>query len=228
MPSRPDLRERTQQDLDELLGQLAVLAKALLLRNGEFFPFGATIGMRGKFALVTPVPDSTAPTAHDVVDAILAELQGSRETIRACGIAAMAETESGADAVRIELEHAEGSSLVIALPYARGEFGAFAYGDMEARRVARRVWVAPPPAPPAKGKPTARPAAKRVDQGVLFDEPEGPAHAKPVDKGPKAAKVSANPPESARPDTTATPHRTGSSPRAAAAKGRTHLRPQPV
>ena len=228
MPSRPDLRERTQQDLDELLGQLAVLAKALLTRNGEFFPFGATIGKRGKFALITPVPESDAPTAHDVVDAILSELLGSRETIRACGIAAMAETESGADAVRIELEHAEGSSLVIALPYARGDFGAFAYGDMEARRVARRVWVAPPPAPPAKGKPSARPAAKRVDQGVLFDGPEAPAHAKPVDKRPKAAKASATPPKPARPEATSAPHRKGASPRSAAAKGRTQLRPQPA
>jgi hypothetical protein len=152
MASTVDARERSQGDLDDLLSRSAMLAKALLIRNGEFFPFGATIGTRGKFALVTPVPEVETPTAHDVIASIVEELEATRSGIRACAVVAMAVTEGGVDAVRIELEHSDGSSLVIALPYARGELGAFAYGDMEAHRIKPRIWVTPPVSipPPAK------------------------------------------------------------------------------
>jgi len=159
--SSSDGREKTQKDLDDLLSQSAMLAKTLLMRNGEFFPFGATVGMRGKFALVTPVPDTDAPTSHDVLESIVRELEATLPSIRACAIVAMAATETGVDAVRIELEHATGPSLVIALPYARGDLGAFAYGDMEARRTAPRLWATPT----TKTKPpstTARPSKAKV------------------------------------------------------------------
>lgn len=201
MVAREDIRERAQGDLDELLSQLAMVAKALLIRNGEFYPFGATIGTRGKFALVTPVPEGDRPTAHDVLDAVLADVRGVASTVRACGLVAMATSEAGGDAVRIELEHASGSALVIALPYARGEFGAFAYGDMEAHRIAPRIWIEPEPPAKAPRKAAAKPAPKHVDQPALFDLPEvsaPPVPEKPVAK-PKGAK---------RAD--AAPHRTGS------------------
>jgi len=142
-----------------------MLAKTLLIRNGEFFPFAATVGKRGKFTLVTPLPETETPTAHDVLDAIVGELQEVLSTIRACAIVAMAATETGVDAVRVELEHASGPSLVIALPYARGELGAFAYGDMEAHRTAPRLWVKPPKkkTPPAA---TARPSKAKAAETV--------------------------------------------------------------
>lgn len=164
MSERLSRQERIQQDLDELLSQLAVLAKALIIRNGEFFPFGASIGKRGKYTLVTPVPEADQPTSHDVVDAILSEIRSTRATLRACGVAAMAATAEGADAVRIELEHVEGSSLVIALPYARGDFGAFAYGDMEALRAERRIWTPEPETPtrPSRSPSRTKSATKAV------------------------------------------------------------------
>lgn len=141
MSARPNRQERIQQDLDELLRQSATLAKALLIRNGEFFPFGATIGKRGKFDLITPIPEGNRPTAQDVVEAVFTNIRSQSGSLRASSMTAIAATESGSDAVRIELEHVEGSSLVIALPYTRQESGAFTYGGMEARRVEPRIWA---------------------------------------------------------------------------------------
>lgn len=183
MPSRPTHEERIQADLDELLGQLAILAKALLIRNGEFFPFGATIGKRGKFTLVTPVPESERPTAHDVVDAVITQIRSSKDTLRACGVVAMAETATGNDAVRIELEHAEGSSLVIALPYARGDFGAFTYGDLEARRAERRVWLPVTAKPARPSQPSTRAEVKSKTQRVPAKKPEQPAKGRQAIRG---------------------------------------------
>ncbi|MBN2176808.1 MAG: hypothetical protein JW722_04035 [Demequinaceae bacterium] len=211
MPSRPSGQERIQQDLDELLGQLATLAKALLIRNGEFFPFGASIGKRGKFTLVTPVPEGDRPTAHDVVDAILADVRSSRDSLRAYGVAAMALTSSEDDAVRIELEHAEGSSLMIALPYTRGDFGTFAYGDMEARRTDRRVWPtrthprSPKRTTAAKAKPKAAPKATPKARAQAKATPKSDSTAKetPDSRGTSKAK----PPREARPSAVGTGHR---------------------
>ena len=171
MAARPTREERIQSDLDELLGQLGVLAKTLLIRNGEFFPFGATISKRGRYALVVPVPEADRPTAHDVVDAVFAEIRSTRDTLRACGTVAMATTASGVDAVRIELEHCEGSSIVVALPYAKGDLGAFAYGDLEARRAERRVWPAETKKPARPPKTTPRPAVAAKTPAPAKPEP---------------------------------------------------------
>lgn len=193
MATPESAREKMQTDLDSLLGQLAMLAKTLLQRNGEFFPFGATIGSRGKFALVTPVPEADSPTAHDVLDAVLAEIAATKSSIRACGIVAMASTDAGTDAVRIQMEHAEGSSLVIALPYARTASGGLTFGTMEAHRTKPDVWesVSPnPPRPPSK--PSTRAAATpplTLDFDLPADPPQRPerAHSKRTTLRPQPA-----------------------------------------
>ncbi len=224
MSARISRQERVQQDLDELLGQLAILAKALIIRNGEFFPFGATIGKRGKYTLVTPVPESDQPTPHDVVDAILSEIQTSRDTFRAYGVTMMAATAEGADAVRIELEHVEGSSLVIALPYARGDFGAFAYGDMGALLAERRVWTAEPKAPTRPSRSTSRAkSASKAAPKKAAPKKAAPKKAAPTG-GPKPSKTTktTSPREATRQSgTSATGHRS-------AHPTRKSLRAQPV
>lgn len=213
MSARISHQERIQQDLDELLSQLAVLAKALIIRNGEFFPFGASIGKRGKYTLVTPVPEADQPTSHDVVDAIFSDLRSSRGSLRACGVAAMAATVEGTDAVRIELEHSEGSSLVIALPYTRGDLGAFAYGDMEAHRANRRIWPVEAPARTRSSKRAAPANAKTKAPSKATPKPsasgEPSAAAKPTKDTPNPrGTAQAKPPREARSSTTGTGYRT--------------------
>jgi len=163
MSPRLSRQERIQQDLDELLSQSAMLAKALLVRNGEFFPFGATIGKRGKFNLVTPTPEGDRPTSQDVITAVLNDFGSDRDALRATSITALATTESGAEAVRVELEHADGPSIVIALPYSRKPNGSFEYGEMEAHHTGRRVWLDDPK--PRKKAPARAPAKSTAKRG---------------------------------------------------------------
>ncbi len=163
MSPRLSRQERIQQDLDELLSQSAMLAKALLVRNGEFFPFGATVGKRGQFNLVTPTPEGDRPTAQDVIEAVLADFASARDSLRATSVTALATTESGAEAVRVELEHADGPAILIALPYSRNPNGSFSYGDMEAHRSARRVWPGEPK--PRKKAPARTPVKSKAKKG---------------------------------------------------------------
>src|SRR5512143_1739546 len=108
MAWRDGISEGAQSDLDTVFSQAALLARTLLMRNREFFPFAATISAKGAVGLSTPVPDAAAPTVHDVIEAITAELRREKTGKRAYAIAALARTADGGEAVRIELEHKEG------------------------------------------------------------------------------------------------------------------------
>ncbi|HEX7589639.1 MAG TPA: hypothetical protein VF362_01515 [Demequinaceae bacterium] len=157
MAWRDDVSEGAQSDLDTVFSQAALLARTLLMRNREFFPFGATISTKGAVGLSTPVPAAATPTVHDVIDAIKTELRHDKAGKRAYAIVALARTADGDEAVRIELEHKEGIALVIGMPVLRGESGTVTFGDMAAHPGQRLIW--PPKAPAgAKGPATKAPA----------------------------------------------------------------------
>lgn len=146
MAWRDDISEGAQSDLDTVFSQAALLARTLLMRNREFFPFGATISTKGAVGLSTPVPDAATPTVHDVIDAIMTEFRRDKAGKRAYAIVALARTADGGEAVRIELEHKEGVALVIGVPVIRGESGAVTFGDMAAHPGQRLIWPAKAPA----------------------------------------------------------------------------------
>jgi cell division septation protein DedD len=140
MTWRDDISEGAQGDLDTVFSQAALLARTLLMRNREFFPFGATISDHGTVGLSTPLPDAASPTVHDVIEAIRTDLRASRESRRAYAIVALAFAADGGEAVRIELEHREGVALVIGLPVVRGAQGDVTFGAMRALPGERLLW----------------------------------------------------------------------------------------
>ena len=156
---RDDISEGAQSDLDTVFSQGALLARTLLMRNREFFPFAATISAKGAVGLSTPVPEATTPTVHDVINAITDELRHDKAGKRAYAIVAIARAADGGEAVRIELEHKEGVGLVIGMPIIRGEAGAVTFGDMAAHPGQRLIWPGKARAGskvgPAKAAPTA-------------------------------------------------------------------------
>jgi len=190
MAWRDDISEGAQSDLDTVFSQAALLARTLLMRNREFFPFAATIGAKGAVGLSTPVPDATTPTVHDVIEAITAELRRDKAGKRAYAIVALARTADGGEAVRIELEHKEGVALLIGMPIVRGESGSVTFGDMAAHPGRRLIWPGKAPADakvtpakaastsPAKASEARKAPAKRA--GVA--EPKLAPKAKPARK----------------------------------------------
>ena len=199
MAWRDDTSEDAQGDLDTVFSQAAMLAQTLLMRNREFFPFAATISAKGAVGLSTPVPDAAAPTVHDVIESIVAELKQAKAAKRAYAITALARTPEGGEAVRIELEHKEGIALVIGLPVVRGESGAVSYGDMRALPGTRIVWPAkagasaraktPATKAPAKS-PGRTAAAKATTKRTATKAPKAP-NAPPAPKSRGAAIATA-------------------------------------
>jgi cell division septation protein DedD len=181
MAWRDDVSEGSQSDLDTVFSQAALLARTLLMRNREFFPFAATLSTKGAVGLSTPVPAAATPTVHDVIDAITTELEHDKAGKRAYAIVALARTADGGEAVRIELEHKEGVALVIGMPVIRGESGAVTFGDMAAHPGQRLIWP-----PKAASKAAGKSAPKFVEKSPA--KPTGlPAAAARASAAPKAA-----------------------------------------
>jgi hypothetical protein len=179
MAWRDDVSEGVQSDLDTVFSQAALLARTLLMRNREFFPFGATISAKGAVGLSTPVPAAATATVHDVIDAITTELRHDKASKRAYAIVALARMADGGEAVRIELEHKEGVALLIGMPVVRGESGTVTFGEMTAHPGQRLIW---PPKGPAAA--TTRSAAKSAAKAP--SKPAGLPAAVAASAAPKA------------------------------------------
>jgi hypothetical protein len=134
-----------QADLDGLLNAVLPFAEQQLARHGEFFPFGAAVSEDGQMALLSGDPGfGERPQSQAVLDLLY---QGARDPVtgyRAAAFAADVRAE-GSDAVRVELEHREGSVLVVLVPYQQNMAqGTITFGQMRASAGQARVWVTDP------------------------------------------------------------------------------------
>jgi len=106
-----------QEDLDGLLNVVLPLAQELLGKNGQFYPFGASVSATGEASLTAADPGLVERQKPDQVLAGLYE--GARASAADNRAAAFVVDVlvNGSDAVRVELEHRDGIALVVLVPY---------------------------------------------------------------------------------------------------------------
>ena len=129
------------EDLNQLMNELLPFAQELLGKHGEFFPFGGYVDGGGGIAHVGGWTGEEQPPSQDVIDVINAGLRerAQRAEIRASGLCVdvltipPGETQKR-DAISIRLEHANGESVVVFLPYRKSESGDYEYGELFAVR----------------------------------------------------------------------------------------------
>lgn len=90
-----------------------------------------------------PVAHDEHPRSTDVLDACVAALVSQRDHIRAGAIVADTRLSDGSsDAIRVDLEHAEGHTLTVLLPYAKKRLSKkIDIGQIRAQAGQRRVWT---------------------------------------------------------------------------------------
>jgi hypothetical protein len=139
---RDSASDRAQADLDELLNAVLPFAQQLLEAHGEFFPFGATVDSAGQIALAAADPSKgERPDSQSVLEALYEGVRSDRDNRRAAAFVADVLVDGG-DAIRVELEHAEGASMSLALPYSRSRIRkSVSYGQLQAGPGRRRVWT---------------------------------------------------------------------------------------
>jgi len=143
MSWRDETPTSVQDDLDLLADQALSAAVHLLEKNGEFYPFAASLDHEGTPEMAAADPgEGEHPSSQAVLDLLYDSAASWRESRRAAAFAAPVETPDG-DAVRVELEHRDGGpALALLLPYQRKKFRTTVeFGEVTAAPGDRRVWV---------------------------------------------------------------------------------------
>ncbi len=134
---------QAQQDLDGLLEPALGFAQQELAKHGEFFPYAVVVRTDGQTEMVATRPEASndRPASADVITACRTTLTGRRDQLRAAAVVADIRIPQGGDAIRVELEHTEGPTLTVLLPYTKKRFGkTIDYGDLRAEAGSRHVW----------------------------------------------------------------------------------------
>ena len=133
-----------QDDLDALVTLATDHAKALIAKNGDFFPFGVNMSDEGQDGFFDALPGlGEHPESMQVLDLLYEGAAEAREVWRAIAIAADV-MSNGADAVRVVAEHRDAATaLVITIPYVRkGIFRkTVTYGETTTHSDERLVWA---------------------------------------------------------------------------------------
>ena len=133
MPEQPTPEAR--QDYNALLEMLMPFAEQMLAKHGEFFPFGAAVSTTGEVTAHAGYDGNETPASEEVIALLVQGLQGEARDgkIRAAGICfdgRIVQDGKKVDAVIINLEHAEGNATKTCVPYTKGFFGKYRFGEM--------------------------------------------------------------------------------------------------
>ena len=133
MPAQPTPEAR--QDYNALLEFLMPFAEQMLKKNGEFFPFGAAVSTTGELSAAATYDGSETPPSEDVIAMLVQGFQGQARggQIRATGICydgRIVQDGKKVDAVIISLEHVSGNATKTCVPYTKGMFGKYRFGEI--------------------------------------------------------------------------------------------------
>jgi hypothetical protein len=126
-----------KDEIQQLLNYLLPYAEEMLSKDGEFYPYAATMDAGGEVQAVSAA-SGERPDVGELLLALHAELrdQAAGGAIRASGIAAdvtLTDPDSGetTDAVQLELDHADADAVDIYVPYVSSSEGV-TFGELVA------------------------------------------------------------------------------------------------
>ncbi len=131
-----------QADLDRLLAAATQYAREKLAKHGNFFPFGAAIRTTGEVKLIATqsmIPADEVPDSADLSALCRSAMGRKRDHLRAAAVISAVRAEHE---IRIELEHHEGISLSVLLPYTRKRLvHSVSLGAPEVQQSAPQIWA---------------------------------------------------------------------------------------
>jgi len=135
-----------KQDYNALLDALMPFAEQMLKQHGEFFPFGAAINPAGEVTAHATYDGTETPPSEEVIALLVRGFQaGAREgKIRAAGICydgRIIQDGKKVDAVILALEHSSGNATKTCVPYKKGFFGKYSFGQLIASLEEPKIFV---------------------------------------------------------------------------------------
>jgi hypothetical protein len=130
-----------KEDCEEVMNAVLPLAQKMLSKSGEFYPYGGYMKPDGEIAIVGAKDGETDhPKSQDLLNMLHESLSA---TAAKCKIKATAiifdvrvnlpGSQEKSDAIQINLEHTDGYSAEVFLPYQKRPDGRVTYGDMFAQ-----------------------------------------------------------------------------------------------
>jgi hypothetical protein len=140
---RDQASQECQSDFDALLNTLLPFAQQQLDKRGAFLPFGAVVDRDGTVRLTAAHDGREQPAAMDVLDSLHEGVRSQRASIRAAAfVADVAVPGRPGDAIRVELEHADGVAIAVLLPQSKRRLSrGFEYAPLRAAPGERHVWT---------------------------------------------------------------------------------------
>ena len=136
------------QDLEQLINALIPFAQQMLSKQGDYYPFGSSIGLDGKIAYISTFDGNERPPYPQVIENLTYIIKHKIKNgeIKAAGICYDIRTippgqTKKSDAIFIGLEHQSGEAMEFCLPYKKGVLGKITYGKLFAGSRDRQFFV---------------------------------------------------------------------------------------
>jgi hypothetical protein len=136
-----------KQDYNALIQALMPFAEQMLKEHGEFLPFGAAVSVAGDASGHMTYDGREMPPSEEVIASLVQAFQEAARggTIRAAGVCydgRIVQDGKKVDAVIIILEHASGNASKAFVPYTKGLFGKYRFGQLIAELEEPKIFVA--------------------------------------------------------------------------------------
>jgi hypothetical protein len=145
MTSGDELGDAARSDLDALLAAALRIAQQHLSQAATFDPFVLVTGRDGRM-LAAEIDRSELgkhPESEELARAATAQLAGLAASVRATALTLTARlSRERSDAIEVRLDHADGVSRLVLMPFKRPKFGGrIEYGETMTFRGAHDVWA---------------------------------------------------------------------------------------
>jgi hypothetical protein len=126
-----------------MLNEALPFAQQMLDRHGEFYPYALKMTADGQTGMAAADPgEGDHPDSQTILSMLHQGLSSERDGLRATAMVSDVRIASAqSDAIRVEIEHREGVSVAVLLPYSKKRLGrGVTYGDLQAGSGDRRIW----------------------------------------------------------------------------------------
>ncbi|MGX5680000.1 hypothetical protein [Schumannella luteola] len=137
--------EATQAELDRLLNSALRLAQSRLTEAAVFEPAALVVAEDSRVLELEPDRSGLGkhPEAEVVIDNAVRHLRRVRTEVRCTAVVFSTRlAKERTDAVEVRIEHRDGASAVVLMPYKKATFGGRTeYGSLKAFSSRREVWA---------------------------------------------------------------------------------------
>lgn len=115
-----------KEECEKLMNEALPLAEKMLRKQKEFFPYAYVLRPAGDYAIFSPRGDSENPTPQELIDILrfnlAKEIKGATASATAIvyNVRVPLSQTVKSDAIAVALDHRNGFSAVICLPYSFG------------------------------------------------------------------------------------------------------------